>query len=137
MDSQIRFPDGSRYPVKGWVSKDGAETYESSNKKFYKIGAEEGKSKNSIRKLDISWSDECADYNNKAIDMKNNGAAGDSGGPIFLLTENDTAFILAMTQYRVGTAYTTGCSLSPESGGSGGIAAWWFQNNTDLTFDVT
>jgi hypothetical protein len=45
MGSQIRLPDGSRYPVKDWVSKDGAETYESSKKKFYKIGAEEGRSK--------------------------------------------------------------------------------------------
>jgi hypothetical protein len=86
MDSQIRFPDGSRCPVTGWVSKDGAETYESSNKKFYKSEQRKASQKQ-YKNFDIYRSDECTDYNNKAIDMKSNDAAGDSGGPIFLLTE--------------------------------------------------
>lgn len=136
MDNRIRFPDGSRYPVKGWVNKEGVEDYEASGKEFYKVGAEEGKSKNVIHDYYGNFDDSCSNYSNKAIFMKNNGAVGDSGCPTFLLTDQDNAFMLLFNQLKWGNDYWVGCSGKPESGGSGGLAAWWIQNNTGLSFDV-
>ncbi|QLG61287.1 hypothetical protein [Halorarum salinum] len=133
LDNTIRLPSGTEYPVNGWITEGGVETYASNGREFLKVGSETGRTKNSILNHYAPFDDDCSNYE-KGIDMRNNGANGDSGGPIFLLTDNNTAFILAINQYNGGGTVDIGCSGIAEKNYSGGIAAWYLQNNTPISF---
>ncbi|WP_158059253.1 chymotrypsin family serine protease [Halorussus halophilus] len=135
LTEKVKEPDGERKPIQGWVTRNGVDTYKEEDRYIYQLGRETGQSMGKIQNIDASFASSCAHNggHNKAIELGNDGAPGDSGGPFYILEDSVDVWMMGITQYNYGYVTGFGCSGAEKQDKTGGIPIWYIANNHGIS----
>lgn len=101
---------------------------------LYSMGATTGVTTGTITRTGGSYTwPGCTNMENAGIHTDCRAGQGDSGGPTFLIYEEDAYLINITSYYYLGTHVA--CNGALIGVNSAGIAAWWLANNTAISFN--